>query len=194
MTEPKIYSTSEWGAKPPVAGGFARADAEGIVVHNMEYPNRAPQTGDEEQHAAFDVSRRCQKDHMDRGWRDTGQHFTISRGGVIMEGRHTSLAGAKDGKVIQASHAGTNHHNRRWFGIELEGDYRAAPSITAEQWAALVELCAWLSFWGDFDAHSIKGHKEVGDTDCPGKLMDLRGDELRAAVASRKDEIAGGDI
>lgn len=192
MAEPKIYSTSEWGAKPAKATAFARDAAEGIAVHNMEYPNRAPLTGDEELRAAFDASRKCQSDHFDRGWRDTGQHFTISRGGVIMEGRHGSLAGAKDGQVVQGSHVGTNHHNRRWFGVELEGYYRDAPSISDEQWASLVELCAWLAFWGDLDTRNIKGHKELHETDCPGLLMDSRGDELRAAVKSRKEEIAGG--
>ena len=30
--------------------------------------------------------------HIQKGWGDSGQHFTISRGGYILEGRYGSLA------------------------------------------------------------------------------------------------------
>jgi N-acetyl-anhydromuramyl-L-alanine amidase AmpD len=107
-----------------------------------------------------------------------------------MEGRHGSLAAAKTGKVVRGAHAGVDHFNRKWFGIELEGDFRETFALTEQQWQTLIELCAWLSSLGEFDAQKIEGHKEVkgdvdGGTDCPGLLSDHLV-ELREAVQGRK--------
>ncbi len=199
MSEPKIYSTTEWGARPPNRTGFTQRPAEGIVVHNTEHRNRAPLMGDEEKQEAFQVAQNIQRDHLSRRdrrtgrlWSDTGQHFTISRGGIIMEGRHGSLAAAQAGKVVQASHANDAYYNQTWFGVELEGYYVREYAMTDEQWEALVELCAWLSFWGEFAPGQIKGHQEVSSTDCPGLVMEHL-DELRERVRSRKEQIVSGN-
>lgn len=195
MAEPKIFSTAEWGARPPNRSNFTRSKAEGIVVHNTEHPNRDPLPADAEKRAAFRLARNVQADHLRRKdrrsgtlWADTGQNFTISRGGVIMEGRHGSLAAARDGRVVRGSHANSGPHNQKWFGIELEGHYVREFAMTDEQWGALIELCAWLSVWGGFDPRQIKGHQEVSSTDCPGLVMEHLG-ELREAVRRRKTEI-----
>lgn len=195
MAEPKIYSTAEWGARPPNKGGQPRKAAAGIIVHNTEHENRAPLTGEAEQRAAFGIARSIQSDHLKRKtssgtlWADTGQHFTISRGGIIMEGRHGSLAAAKNGLVVSGAHANSTRHNQTWFGIELEGHYVRAFDMTDEQWESLVELSAWLAHWGNFDGGSILGHKEVSDTDCPGLVVDHL-DDLRARVRQRKEQLA----
>jgi N-acetyl-anhydromuramyl-L-alanine amidase AmpD len=191
MPEPKIFTTAEWGARSPNSTNFAKRPAAGLLIHNTEHSNRAPLAGDAEKFKAFSLARSIQKDHLDRGWADTGQHFLISRGGLIMEGRHGSLRAAKEGKVARGAHANSNVHNTTWFGIELEGDNRAEFKVAAPQWAALIELCAWLASWGSFDPRNIKGHLEVSSTDCPGKVMDHLA-ELRDRVKSRKAEIEGG--
>ncbi len=191
---PTIHARSSWGALPPKSAEFAREQAQGIVIHNTEDTNRSPKAADEELRAAFELSRRIQHSHMfERGWWDVGQHFTISRGGIIMEGRAGTLDAARSGMVVQAAHAGSNLHNRRWWGIEIEGDFRKdAAQITDQQHAALNALCAWLSsFIKGFDsAQNIKAHREVkagNGTDCPGKLLDPTSapdflDRLRLAV------------
>lgn len=95
---------------------------------------------------------------------------------------------------MRGSHATVALYNQRWFGIELEGDYRQTFDVmTSQQWLALIELSAWLSKWGAFDNQQIKSHKEVkgninGGTDCPGKVIDHLG-ELRQAVHERKLQI-----
>src|SRR5207237_7241671 len=61
-------------------------------------------------------------------------------------------------------------------------------AMTAEQWGALVELCAWLAFWGRFDSENIQPHSHFRPTQCPGLLRDHL-DELRAAVHYRKSQI-----
>jgi hypothetical protein len=188
MPSPKIYTTAEWGAVPKSVK--TSKPAAGILLHHMVYANRVPLTGDAERDKAFAIARRCQKDHLAQKWSDTGQHFTISRGGVILEGRHGSLAKAKLGKVVQAAHAGKGKglFNNTWFGIENEGTYHLQLLMTDEQWDALVELCAWLSFWGAFDSQNIRGHGEITATQCPG-LLQGKIDELRSAVHDRKVEI-----
>jgi hypothetical protein len=194
MPDPKIYSCTEWGARS-VTRVFPKGTAQGIVVHNTEGANRAPgsDTAAEKQ-KAFEMARRIQDHHMDDNeWADTGQHFTISRGGLILEGRHGALAAARQGKVVSGAHAcGVGTYNRQWFGIEVEGDNRAEDKVTPAQWSALVELCAWLAHWGSFDSSKIVPHLAVKPdcTDCPGKFKS-RIPELREAVHQRKLALLG---
>jgi hypothetical protein len=193
-TEPRIYSTSEWGALPAHVAHFPERSAAGIVVHNTENPNRDALTGDAELAAAVEVARSIQRGHFARGFADTGQHFTISRGGLILEGRHGSVAAARAGRVVSAAHAVSSDGsaNATWFGIELEGDNRRSDQVTEPQYAALVELCAWLTKWAGVRLLPIKGHMDVlaGHTDCPGKFED-RVPTLREDVAARVTELSG---
>jgi hypothetical protein len=191
-----IYSRSDWGATD-VAQDFEHNDALGVVIHNMEYANRPPESGeDAEREKAFAVSRKCQHQHMDDNkWSDTGQNFTISRGGVIMEGRKSSLDAARSGQVARGAHAsGSTLHNKQFHGIELEGDYRKEYVITSEQREALINLCAHLCVWarGGPSGGELKiiPHYDVivGHTDCPGLLIQHM-DEIRDAILERIGEI-----
>ncbi len=197
MDDPRIFSTSEWGARQ-VDSTFAKAEAKGIVIHNTggSGDSRPPLTGNAERDKAFGVARGIQNYHIDHnGWQDTGQHFLVSRGGVILEGRHGSLAAAREGQVVQAAHAGRQTlpaYNRRWFGIENEGLYATVDDMPDAQFAVLVELCAWLSFKGEFQSLNIIGHQQVKkldgttvQTNCPGLLMSRLSD-LREKVHARK--------
>jgi hypothetical protein len=192
MSEPKIYTTVEWGARK-VTKNFLKSAAEGIVIHNTENPNRTPLSGAAEEQAAFKICRGIQIHHMDNnGWSDTGQHFTVSRGGLILEGRTTALPTAKIGKVVQGAHAsGVSRYNNKWFGIELEGYYVKEYAVTDQQWDALVELCAWLCYWGKIDAmENIVGHMDVlaGHTNCPG-LVEEHLVSLRSQVHDRLSQL-----
>jgi hypothetical protein len=177
---PLIFTRSDWGALAAKVSTFSRAPGRGIVIHNTQDANRDPLVGDAEKKVAFELSRRIQHSHMfERGWSDVGQHFTISRGGIIMEGRKGTLDATRNHQVVRGAHAGSDLHNRQWWGIEIEGDFRQDPAkITNQQRDALTQLCAWLStLIPDFDSNQhIKGHREVkpgNGTDCPGKLLDL---------------------
>ncbi len=173
-----IQPRSAWKALPPKVSGFESAPAQGIVIHNTQGDNDPPLSDDAEVRAAFALARSIQHSHMvDNHWSDIGQHFTISRGGIIMEGRAGTLAAAHRGEVVRGAHAGVNHYNRTWWGIEVAGDFRQDPThLTAQQIDALILLCSWLGgFIGGFapDDH-VKAHRQVkpGGTDCPGLLLD----------------------
>lgn len=191
--EPRIFTTVQWGAAPANVAHFPENTAAGIVVHNTQSQNRQPLRGDAEFNAARELARRIQRDHMvTNGWADTGQHFTISRGGLILEGRHGSLGAARAGRVVEAAHAKSRDGsvNRTWFGIELEGDNRQADLVTKPQYSALVELCAWLNKWCGRRDLPIDGHMEVmaGHTDCPGHFEE-RLPVLRQDVATRRAKL-----
>src|SRR5256885_9817378 len=86
---PWIIDCDTWGARPPsspiqITGNTTNK----IIVHHMAFPNVTDYSRDH----AMQLARDCQNLHMDtNGWADTGQHFTVSRGGYVLEGRHRSL-------------------------------------------------------------------------------------------------------
>jgi hypothetical protein len=194
---PPIFTRSDWRALAPKVAAFSRAPAQGIVIHHTQDANRPALVGDAEKSAAFELSRRIQRSHMfERKWSDVGQHFTISRGGIIMEGRVGTLDAARDREVVRGAHAGSNLHNRQWWGIEIEGDFRQnAEKITDQQRDAVIKLCAWLAtLIPNFNpSDNIKGHRQVkpgNGTDCPGRLLEPGNpsdflSQLRVVVTNR---------
>lgn len=188
MQEPKIFSTVEWKAQK-IVRLFDANNPKGIVIHHTASPNRQARTGDQEKQEAFSLARAIQADHLDRnGWADTGQNFTVSRGGLLLEGRTTSLSNAKRGVVSRGAHAGTDEGNLFYFGIEVEGNNKDSFQVTESQWSALVELCAWLSVWGQFQSSNLQPHKDFAATECPGKMV-AELPKLRTDVREKKIEI-----
>jgi hypothetical protein len=184
-----IFACQEWGATPKDTSRLGRSPARGIVIHHTAGPNVRPlsNVGVEKQRC-FRLGREIQRSHLARGWLDTGQHFTCTRSGLLLEGRHGSLAAARHGLVVQGSHAGDKQANRVQWGIENEGLY-TSELPPAALWNSLVELCAWLCFWGRVDSQEIHGHREYRATQCPGDRLSARLDALRAAVHQRKLEL-----
>lgn len=191
----KIYPTSEWGARP-IRRSFTLERPLGIVVHHTNTENRQPLCGAAEEAEAFALARGIQAFHMDdpdRRWADAGQNFLVSRGGLVLEGRTTSLMYARQGYVARGAHAGTDEGNRFYFGIEVEGCNVPDFAVTDLQWDALVKLCAWLSLVGNFQSRSIEGHVHFTATECPGKLMEYLGplrDQVRVEKLRLMKEVA----
>jgi N-acetylmuramoyl-L-alanine amidase len=116
---PTIISCDAWGARQPKAPNqVLAARPTFIVIHHTATPN----TSNLEQSHAMGLARSIQLDHMNRGYGDTGQHFTVSRGGWILEGRRGSLAALLSGtsQVVGAHAPGRNTDG---IGIENEGTY-----------------------------------------------------------------------
>ncbi len=182
-----IYTTADWGARPPLHD-FQRTTPTLAVVHHMASANRQPLEGDAERDAAFQLARDTQAFHMDdpdRKWSDTGQHWTVSRGGLVLEGRHGSLAALLGGQCIVGAHSPGANSN---WGTEHEGTYTDAdgPAMPGQQWAATVALHAALTFYCKIDSASIHGHRDFIATTCPGDYLYARLGELRAAVHEAK--------
>ena len=101
--------------------------------------------------------------HKNQGWSGIGYHFVVRKDGSVERGRPIWAVGA---------HAGENGMNSHSIGIHLSGDFNAAKP-TDKQIESCSMLCAYLceQYNISIDRKHIKGHKEVGNTDCPGKHL-----------------------
>jgi N-acetylmuramoyl-L-alanine amidase len=112
--------------------------------------------------------------HLDRGWLGFAYHYLIKTDGVVERGRPWQSMG---------SHCkGFNHES---IGICVVGDFSAA-APNADQLDALERLMADLcDVYGlPATADTIRGHRDLVDTECPGNgLYDLL-PAIRTKVAS----------
>ncbi|MER7013663.1 N-acetylmuramoyl-L-alanine amidase [Saccharopolyspora sp. NPDC000359] len=177
---PEIASTSEWGAREP-SSPVQVLDQRPvkIVVHHTATPN----SEDTSQEHAVSLARQIQDYHMDsNGWIDTGQNFTNSRGGWLLEGRHKSLSVLESGdQHVLGAHAG--EQNSVSLGIENEGTYTEA-SVPGALWDSLVELCSYMVSQYGIEPGEIYGHRDFMATECPGDVLYARLPELREEVGA----------
>ncbi|RRO20519.1 N-acetylmuramoyl-L-alanine amidase [Saccharopolyspora rhizosphaerae] len=176
---PSIASTSDWNARD-ASGEIEVLDSKPtkIIVHHTATPD----SDDTSQSHAFELARQIQNYHMDsNGWSDTGQNFTNSRGGHLMEGRHKSLSALKGGSQhVKGAHAG--EQNSVALGIENEGTYTEA-SVPGSLWDSLVELCSYMVSQYGISPSAIYGHRDYMSTECPGDVLYGKLPDLRESVA-----------
>ncbi|WP_220191890.1 N-acetylmuramoyl-L-alanine amidase [Ktedonospora formicarum] len=178
---PTILSCEEWGARlPQDALTVLDKKATKILVHNTAFPN----TTDHSLAQAIQRVKDIQDLHMDtNGWSDTGQHFTVSQGGYILEGRHNSLSALQSGnKFVVSAHCPAL--NTEAIGIESDGSYiEVLPP--EELWKSLVTLCVYICSQYGLNVNNIFGHWDFRATDCPGIKFYSKFPELRREVAKR---------
>ncbi|MCB5165037.1 peptidoglycan-binding protein [Streptomyces bambusae] len=182
---PSVLGCEEWGARPPKSPvKVLAARPQRIIVHHTATANLA-EFG---QNRAVALARAMQTYQMDTGgWIDTGQHFTLSRGAFVTEGRHESLAALRDGdRMVEGAHC--SGQNTVAIGIENEGTYTSEVP-PAEQYAALVALCAHICRQYGIRPYQIYGHRDFNSTQCPGDRLYALLPQLRADVAA----VTGGD-
>ncbi|WP_262402780.1 peptidoglycan recognition family protein [Actinomadura sp. CNU-125] len=186
--EPRLYTRADWDARPPKrpAEVLNRAP-DHIIVHHTATAN----SKDRSLSHAFALSRKIQRWHMDgNGWDDAGQQLTISRGGIVMEGRNRSLDSIRAGNL--AVGAQVLHHNDHTIGIENEGTY-STKGVPKRLWTSLVEVCVWLCEQYRLDPNeAIAGHRDFNNTSCPGDRLYRRLPDLRREVAARLDGVPKG--
>ncbi len=178
VQRPRIYTCSEWGARPP-NGTITVLNHKPtyIVVHHTAGGN----SSDTSLAHAFQISRDIQNFHMDgRGWIDTGQQLTNSRGGYVTEGRHRSVE-ILDGGRKHVQGANVANHNSEVIGIENEGLYSTV-DVPQKLWDSLVQLVAYIAQSYGISPDMIRGHRDFNATECPGQVLYERLPELKAAV------------
>ncbi|MFD3522428.1 N-acetylmuramoyl-L-alanine amidase [Streptomyces sp. NPDC058653] len=178
--EPRIHTTAEWGARPPNQQIVVLDRVPTyIVVHHTAEPGNSEDYSLEH---AMAICRSIQNFHMDgQGWGDSGQQFTNSRGGFILEGRHQSLDVVRGGtQHVQGANVGGR--NSEVIGIENEGLYTEV-DVPAALWNSLVQLVAWIATQYGRPVGDIMGHRDFNSTECPGDVLYGRLQELRDAVA-----------
>jgi hypothetical protein len=177
---PTIASCATWGARSPSSPvSVISSSPDKILIHHTASTNST----DYSQAHAYALARQIQGWHMnDNGWSDSGQHFTISRGGYVMEGRHSSLARlqAGSGMVVGAHCPGQND---KAIGIENEGLYTTA-TPPAALYNRLVQFCAYICDQYNIGASKIYGHRDYFATACPGDVLYAKLPQLRSDVAA----------
>lgn len=135
---------------------------------------------------------------ISRGWGDIGYNYIIDTKGNIYEGR-------KGGDGVVAGHAYMNNQNS--IGIALLGCYdqnacNKPDDITPAALNSLQKLIAYKSkefniypggtgLFNDKNLPNIIGHRDVGNTNCPGDLLYQKLDEIKFAAAGKLTQIGG---
>ncbi|MFD3627616.1 MULTISPECIES: peptidoglycan recognition protein family protein [Streptomyces] len=180
--EPDIDSTATWGARSPQGSiSLLQYRPSRLVVHHTVSTNST----DFSRAQAHAHAHWVQDLHLDKNnWVDTGYHFLVSRGGWITEGRHGSLRALTGGRnFVLGAH--TSGQNSQAVGIACEGAYHAGAVPPDAQWEVLVTLCAYTCARYGIPSAQIYGHKDYGDTLCPGVYHDML-PRLRAEVAAAR--------
>jgi N-acetyl-anhydromuramyl-L-alanine amidase AmpD len=113
-------------------------------------------------HAAAKTCTAAQVDdwHKSNGWSGIGYHFFVRKDGSIYRGRPLDSIGAH----VQGM-------NNRSIGICAEGNYDIEKDMPAAQKNAIKALLRYLK--GIYPAAKIVGHREIGESDCPGKYYPI---------------------
>jgi hypothetical protein len=177
---PDIVDCAGWGARPnsDIVPIWNQRPVK-ILVHHTASANQA----DTSRGAADAMARSIQNFHMDtRGWLDTGQHFTISRGGFVLEGRHRSLEVLRIGqRQVEGAHC--TGQNVVAVGIENEGTYIDQDPPQA-LWDSLRTTCAYICTQYGIAPTELYGHRDFKNTACPG-------DRLYGMLPQLRSEVAG---
>ncbi|MDN5859967.1 MAG: N-acetylmuramoyl-L-alanine amidase [Pseudonocardia sp.] len=177
---PSILDCDAWGARPPSSPvRIWDQRPVKILVHHTATENVV----DLSTEAGIALARAIQTFHMDhRGWLDTGQHFTISRGGLVLEGRHRSLEVLRAGhQQVEGAHC--TGQNVVAVGIENEGTYLDVLP-PRPLWDRLRETCAVICCQYDIAPTQLYGHRDFKDTACPGDRLYGELPRLRSEVAA----------
>jgi hypothetical protein len=198
---PDIVTRKEWGADeslrrddPSVAD-----DVELGIVHHTAGTNSYAQS------ESAGIVRGIYSYHVQsRGWNDVGYNFLVDRYGTIFEGRYGGIKKA----VIGAHAAGFNEGS---VGFSVMGEFSSG-APTAEAREALAQLIAWKFKKHKIDPadtvevtsagegtsrhaagekvslRTISGHRDVGQTACPGGAFYAALDDLRARVTQLMDD------
>jgi len=182
-----VITTSKWGASPPRNAPFRRTVPKYVVIHHTFRPRDSSGGAIE---GAMKTAQEIQTFHMgpDNFWSDSGHNFLNCKGGILLEGRHGSIAAAREGFSVQSAHAlqdppglaGGNSSP----GIENEGDFNEEV-MEDDQWNSLVELCTSLCSACEIDPVNIRGHKDFSNTICPGDWLYGQIGRLQAEVRAK---------
>ena len=170
VSQPSIYSRAQWGADEGMRDGSPRyAAVKGAVIHHTVNANNY--TADQ----VPGIIRGIYAYHVkSQGWSDIGYNFLVDKFGRLWEGRYGGITKAVRGAHISA-------YNDYTFGISAIGNYETAQP-TQVMLNSIAHLIAWKlkihgidatstqSFGGD-RYPAIIGHRDGGQTACPGKYL-----------------------
>tara|TARA_R100000664_G_C2733831_1_gene123802 strand:+ start:778 stop:1188 length:411 start_codon:yes stop_codon:yes gene_type:complete len=105
--------------------------------------------------------------HIERGFSEIGYHYVIQAGGLVRLGRKIDRIGAH-----------CKGHNSDSVGVCVVGSFENGAPVPGSQWVSLVSIVSDLMVQFDLSVKDVYGHKELGQTLCPGFDPQLLRDEL----------------
>ena len=194
---PEILTRAQWGADESIRRGtpdYTSTVKVGFVHHTAS-------SNDYTATQAAAMVRGIYAYHVkSNGWSDIGYNFLVDRYGRAYEGR----AGGIDRYVLGAHTGGFNVDS---FGVSLLGDFSTVPP-SDETMATVSRILAWklgsayrdprgkavlTSAGGGTSKHRagaqvtfdvVSGHRDAGNTSCPGATTYARLPALRSSVAA----------
>jgi hypothetical protein len=182
--KPKIFSRAQWGADERLRDKSSLHYFEvhaGFVHHTVNANNysRAAVPG---------IIRSIYAYHtQSKGWSDIGYNFLVDRFGRIWEGRYGGVS-------LPVVGAHTRGYNDYAFAMSAIGNYE-----TARPSAAVLDAYARLFAWklslhgvdvsstrqvvGSKAFRAINGHRDAGQTACPGKYLYAQIPHIRTLAA-----------
>ena len=97
--------------------------------------------------------------HMDRNYGDLGYHFVVDYTGRVWEGRSLAYEGAH-----------VSYQNERNIGVMLLGNFEKQRPSSAQSWTCEALLERLRSEYR-IKKHRIYGHRDLGQSVCPGKNL-----------------------
>ena len=191
--QPYIYSRAQWGANERMrdqsAPDYGTVKA-GFIHHTV---NANSYTADQ----VPALLRGIYAYHtQSRGWRDIGYNYLVDRFGRIWEGRYGGVT-----RAVVGAH--TLGYNELSFAMSAIGNYDIAAPPTAVL-TAYAKLFAWkLSLYGiradatriylkDRYVQAINGHRDVGQTACPGRYLYAKIPYIRQQAQAIQDASQSG--
>jgi hypothetical protein len=190
--KPTIYSRAQWGAnealrdKSSLRYGTIKT---GFIHHTVN-------ANDYSASQVPALIRGIYAYHtQSRGWSDIGYNFLVDRFGRIWEGRY----GGVDRPVVGAHTRGYNEYS---FAMSAIGNYDIAqpPQVMLDSYASLFAWKLSLSniradatrLWvKDRYLQAINGHRDAGQTACPGRYLYAKIPSIRVAAQAIENKAQG---
>lgn len=159
-----IISRSDWGARPPKSVKQIAVPTRELWLHHTAGSG----------HTGAAAVRAIQRFHMDtRGWSDIAYSFLVDATGAVYEGRGPAVAGAH-----------TRDRNSISHGLCAMGDYQQEQP-TERLVASIAQLVRHGHERGWWPDRLTGGHRDVGQTACPGQYLYSRIPEINRWTVDR---------
>lgn len=179
---PSIFRRAQWGADESWRKGPpSYTQVRGVIVHHTAGTNNYTQA------QVPAILRGIYAFHTrDRGWNDIAYNVMVDKWGRMWEGR----AGGLD-RGVQGAHA--SGWNTNTMGVSVLGDYQAV-TVSRAAVDSVARVIAWKAGVHGFapDGHAtingrwvptIQGHRDVGNTTCPGRSLQAQLPYIRTTAA-----------
>ena len=192
--KPQIFSRAQWGANEKMrdAGSLHYYEVHAGFVHHTVNANNYSRSD------VPGIIRSIYAYHtQSKGWSDIGYNFLVDRFGRIWEGRY----GGVDRPVVGAHTLGYNDYS---FAMSAIGNYETAQPTSA-MLTAYGKLFAWKLSLHGIDASdtsqkvgpttfkAINGHRDAGQTACPGRYLYAKIPQIRELAAGYQADWSGRD-